>query len=246
MNNVIDRVQDRRQDVARVESPFDGWPATHFLRAAHGGLAGIVIEPVVLTPVPAKFATFLGFVSIFGTMAGCLALVAAARDPAPYWWLLAIALPLMLGVPVRALCRQLFRQRCRLVFTPEHFSVQRGAGRSVLYDRQEAHRFRLDARHRKARKEAERHQKIAMQAQMNRRVASPEKYYTECLHLMIDYRGQPRKVMEIMGQEEALLVLARVKLVDEVMERLVAMGDVAAKGAQSEWDDMPGKIPEKV
>jgi hypothetical protein len=155
-----------------------------------------------------------------------------------------VALPLGLGVPVRALCRRVLRKRCRLVFTPEHFAIG-GAGRTVLYDRQEAHRFRLDARHRKARKEAERHQRMATQAQMNRRVANPEKFHTDCLHLMLDYRSQPRKLMEIMGQEEALLVLARVKLADEVMERLVAMGHVTSKGAQSEWDDMPGKIPEK-
>ena len=245
MSNVIDRVQGRRQDVARVESPFDGWPATHFLRAANGGLAGIVIEAEVLTPLRAKFATFVGFASVFATMP--TALGTAYESAAEwYWWYLAVALPLMLGGPVRGLCRRFFRERCRLVFTPEHFAVQRGAGRSVLRDRQEPHRFRLDARHSKARKEAERHQRIVMQAQMNRRVASPEKYQTDCFHLVVDYRGQPRKMMEIMGQEEALLVLARVKLADEVMERVIAMGNVTTKGAQSEWDDMPGKIPEKV
>lgn len=244
MSGLMNRREDRRQEVARVESPFDGEPVTRAFRAADGALAGIVIEPVVLTPLRAKFATFMGFASIFAMMAAALG-AAYASGAAWYWWYLAVALPLALGLPARALWRLLLRKRCRLVFTPEHFAVQ-GADRTVLYDRQEAHRFRLDARHRKARVEAERHQRIAMRAQMNRRVANPEKYQTDCLHLMIDYRGQPRKLMEIMGQEEALLVLARVKLADEEMDRAMAMSNVTTKGAQSEWDDMPGKIPEKV
>lgn len=245
MSGLTDRNETRRQDVARVESPFDGWPTTRFMRAANGGIAGIIIEPVVMTPLRAKFAQFLAFASTFTTMAVALG-TAYASDAEWYWWYMALGAPIILAGILHEIYRIVFQARCRLVFTPEHFAVQRGGGRTVLYDRQEPHRFRLDARHANAREEAERHEKLVMQARMRGRFVRPVKYHTDCLHLMLDYHGQPRKVMEIMGQEEALLVLARVKLVDEFMERMMAMGNATAKGAQSDWDDMPGKIPAKV
>ena len=245
MGIVTDRVKDRRDDTAQVTSPFDGWPATRFIKDASGDLAGIVIEPVVLTPLRAKLAKFLAFVSTFAAMAAGLG-TAYATGAAWYWWYLSFGVPVIFAAILHEVYRVVLSEHCRLIFTPTRLTVQRGLGRIARYDREQPHRFRLDARHWKAREEAERHERIKMRAQMNRRVARPEKYHTDCLHLMLDYRGQPRTLMEIMGQEEALLVLARVKLVDEVMDRITAMADIAAKGAQAEWDDMPGKIPEKV
>jgi hypothetical protein len=52
--------------------------------------------------------------------------------------------------------------------------------------------------------------------------------------------------MEIMGREDAVRVLGRINQVEAHMERIAAMGAIPTGGPQLEWDDMPGKIPEKV
>jgi hypothetical protein len=227
-------------------SPFDGKPLTHMIKSSGGGLAAVVIEPVVLTPLRAKFADFLGGVSAFALMGLSLALVDLCDRPAGYWWFIALLWPWPFTVLLQKCWRILLRRRSVLMFTTGQFSVRHGEGRTTVYDREIPHRFRLDNRHEKARKEAERHEVIQARAGAKGMIIRKTKYQRETLHLMIDYRGQPRKVMEIMGQDDALLVLARVKAIDEVMDELVKMGRALTKGPKSEWDDMPGKIPTTV
>lgn len=231
---------------AEFVSPFDGEPLTHMIRSNAGGLAAVVIEPVVLTPLRGKFADFLGVMSAIALTGLSLGLVNLLNRPAVYWWFFAAALPWIFVVLLQKGWRHILHKRSVLMFTPGQFSVRNGAQRTVVYDREVQHRFRLETRHKKARDEAERHELIQARAGAKGMIIRKTKYQRETLHLMIDYRGQPRKVMEIMGQDDALLVLARVKAVDEVMDELIKMGHALAKGPKSEWDDMAGAIPEKV
>ena len=231
---------------AEFVSPFDGEPLTHMVRSNAGGLAAVVIEPVVLTPLRAKFADFLAVVSGFALSGLSLGFVSLLDRPAAYWWFLAPLLPWIFVVPLQKGWRSILRKRSVLMFTAGQFSVRNGTQRTLVYDREVQHRFRLETRHKKARDEAERHELVQARAGAKGMIIRKTKYQRETLHLMIDYRGQPRKVMEIMGQEDALLVLARVKAVDEVMDELIKMGHALAKGPKSEWDDMAGAIPEKV
>jgi hypothetical protein len=240
------RASPQPDDAAEFVLPFDGEPLTHMVRGATGGLAAIVIEPVVLTPLRAKFADFLGGASAFALMVLSFGFLDLVHRPAPYWWFVAAGWPWLLVSPIQKRLRDRLRRRSVLMFTASEFSVRHGAGKTTVYDREIQHRFRLDPRHKKARKEAEQHELIEARAGAKGQIIRKTRYHRETLHLMIDYRGQPRKVMEIMGQDDALLVWARVKAVDEEMDKLVKMGHALAKGPKSEWDDMAGAIPDKV
>ena len=142
--------------------------------------------------------------------------------------------------------RRLLHKTYVLTFTPEHFLVQNGKNKAEVFDRQQQHGFRLEARHPKALKEAEKYQNAETRARMRGEVISKTKYHCDALHLILDYSGQPRKIMEIMGLEKADRMLRRVGLVDEMMEQILAMGDVVSSGPQGQWDDMAGAIPEEV
>jgi hypothetical protein len=240
------REPEGRVVTGRVVSAFDGFPATKILKSPQGGVAGAVVAPVVLTPLRARCADLLALAGIFPLIALSLSLVALMSEGAPYLWVLAVALPMMSGVLMQMGYRRLFRKRTVLMFTPENFVVRHGSGKAAVYDREEPHRFRLDNRHEKARREAERHEIMQARAQMKGRVVRGTKYHRETFHLVLDYGNQPHKLMEIMGQEQAMLVLGRVKAVDELMEKAAAMGDALTTGPRTEWDDMAGTIPEKV
>jgi hypothetical protein len=249
LRTMRDRARTRR--AARVHesefvSPFDGKPRTRMVEGKDGGIAAVVIEPVILTPFRAKVADFLGGVSAFALAGLSLGVVDLFHRPAWYVWALPALWVWPFCVDIQNVFRRFFFLPASLTFTPGQFSVRVGDGRTVVYDRLVPHRFRLDNRHRKAREEAERSELIEARARSRGRFIRKTKYYRETFHLVIDYRGQPKKVMELMGQDEAQLVLARVKTVDEVMDQVVKQGSALPKGPQSEWDDMAGKIPEKV
>lgn len=241
-----EREAERENKATQVISPYGGFPATYAIEGPKGGTAKVVVAPVVLTPLRAQFADSIGNVSTFALAAAGVGLVAMLNDPAPYWWGVAALGPWPFRELIRYGFRKLFRKRTILEFTPEHFVVHRRRGRMEVYDRQEQHRFRLDNRHEDARREARELEIKQERARMRGQVIRPEKYYGDTFHLIFDYGNQPHFVMDIMGQEEALWVLGRLKKVTELMEKVVAMGAMVAEGPKSEWDDMAGQIPEKV
>ena len=241
-----ERLAARERKASQVISPFAGFPATYAVEGPKGGAAKVVVAPVVLTPLRAQLADSFGNVSTFALAAAGVGLVALLNDPAPYWWAVAALGPWPFRELIRYGFRKLLRKRTILEFTPEHFVVRRRRGKVDVYDRQEQHRFRLDNRHEDARREARELEIKQERARMRGQVIRPEKYYGDTFHLMLDYGNQPRFIMEIMGQEEALWVLGRLKKVTELMEKVVAMGAMVAEGPKSDWDDMAGQIPEKV
>jgi hypothetical protein len=232
------------KDVAAQQaiSPLEGDPPAHILRDAKGAITRIIVEPVVLTPLRAKFADFLGGVSVLALSALGIGFVSVLDDPAPYCWLIAAVGPWPFTMLVQKAYRRLLRKRTVLEFTPEHFRVQ---GMRRPYNRLVPHQFRIHNEHKQAEKETERHEIIRERARMQGKVVRPTKYHCDTWYLYLVYGHKPHKLMEIMGKEEAEDIRGGLQAADEVMDEIVAMGELFNVGPSSEWDDMAGKIPEK-
>jgi hypothetical protein len=241
----VDRRMGRNQP-PRLISAFEGEPETAFTRDEQGNTMA-VIRARVLTPGRAKIADRLAPLASFGLFAGSLSAVAliAPRSGIPAW-LIAGIVPWFLTPVFQNVFRRKLREQTILAFTPAHLVVRTGRGAAEIHDRENPHRFRLETRHEAAITEAERHELAIERARLRGKVIRPVKYQRETQHLMIEHERYPRFIMEIMGREEAIRVLGRINQVEAHMERIAAMGDVPAGGPQVEWDDMPGKIPEKV
>jgi hypothetical protein len=210
-----------------------------------GGVAGVLVRPVVLTPPRAKGADFLGGASALALSVLSVGLVSLLNEPALYCWPIAA----LWSWPFTRLFQKIWRNSLKieaeLMFTPARLSVRVNGGAAVFYDRQTPHKFRMRL-HEKAKDEAERDELIEAKARSRGNFIRRKKYYRDTYTLEFVDGRYPRHVLDIMGQREAERILARVGDVDDVMEQLVAMGDALAKGPQAQWDDMPGKIPEKV
>lgn len=244
-DHLRERRARRTETGPQIVSPFDGEPLTTMVTGRNGAVGGVLVQPFVLTPRRAKCADFLGGVSTVALTALSVGYVSLLNQPAPYAWVIAGLWAWPFIRLIQGAFRRLLRLPVALMFTPTHFSVKCGRGRPVVYDREEPHKFRLRP-HEKAKEEAERHEILETRARMRGRVIKERKYYRDTFTLELVYRTYPCAVLDVMGEREAVRILARVKDVDEVMDQIMAMGDAPAKGPQSEWDDMPGKIPERV
>lgn len=236
---------ERGETVLRQMSPFAGEPKTFFVRNQQAEVMGVV-TPHVLRPEDARLADNLGDFAPFALAGLGLAVVAMFNPSNVLPWVIALITPLPFAKLFQSGLRRLMRTTTKLAFTAEHFVVEDCRGKTYLFNRQEPHRFRLDHRHEAAREEAEKNEIAETKARMRGRVIRKKKYQSDTFHLMLDYCGYPHFVMEIMGIEDAKRVLARVKQVDEKMDRIALMGSMGESGPQSEWDDMAGAIPEKV
>lgn len=233
---------EREKKTMQVISTYEAFPTTYAVE----GTDKVVVAPLVLTPLRAKFADSIGNVSTFALAVAGVGLVALLNDPAPYWWAVAALGPWPFRELIRFGFRKLLRKRTILEFTPERFTVRRSRRKVEVYDRRERLRFRVDNRHEDARREARELEIKQERARMRGLVIRPEKYYGDTFHLTFEYGDQALFIMEIMGQDYANLVRGRLKKVTEEMDKVVAMGAMFVEGPKSEWDDMAGQIPDKV
>ncbi|MBN8995407.1 MAG: hypothetical protein J0H94_09280 [Rhizobiales bacterium] len=234
-----------RNQAPRMISAFDGEPETGFTRDDAGNIMAVV-RPRVLTPRRAKIADALGPLTSFTLWSLSLLTVAAIPHAHFAVWGAAAIIPWAMKPLFQSHWRRKLRLQSTLVFTESHLVVRSGRGAPRIFDRENAHRFRLETRHAAAESETEAHEIAIERARLARKVSRPRKYYRDTLHLMIEHERYPRFVMEIMGREDAVRVLGRINQVEAHMERIAAMGAIPTGGPQLEWDDMPGKIPEKV
>jgi hypothetical protein len=244
-HGLADHIRERCAAEPEAVARFDGEPFTRMVMGRDGGVAGVLVRPAVLTPVRAKWGDFLGVVSVLSLSAVGVGFVSLLNEPALYWWPVAA----MGSWPFTRLLQKSWRDYLRieaeLMFTPARFSVRVNGAAVVFHDRQTPHKFRMRL-HERAKDEAERDELIEAKARSRGNFIRRKKYYRDTYTLEFVDGRYPRPVLDIMGQREAERILARVSDVDDVMEQLVAMGDALAKGPEAEWDDMPGKIPEKV
>jgi len=240
-----ERARHTAQKALRPISPYAKGPKTVFLRDERGNPMAVV-APQVLTPKRAKWADALGGLTAWAGSALAVTIVANSAQPHPLLWPAAVFVPFFFVALYRRGWRRVLRKSIPVIFTTERFIVKNAEGGGYVYDRQEPHKFFWDGEHEAARKEAEENGLAEMRARMRGQVIAKPKYQSETFHLYLNYRGYPYFVMEIMGREAARDVLARLNQVDAEMDEAVAMGAMAGSGPQSEWDDMAGKIPEKV
>jgi hypothetical protein len=241
------RIESRmlRNKTARMISAFAGEPETSFARDDAGNVMAIV-RPRVLTPLRAKIADALAPMTTVGVFVSSVTVVANVHHAGAASWIAACVVPWVLTPLFRRLWRHRLRRESTLVFTAAHLVVRNGRAAPEIHDRENPHRFRLETQHAAAEREAEAHEIAIERARLARKVVRPRKYHRETLHLVIEHERYPRLITEIMGRENAVRVLGRIKQVEAYMERVAAMGAMATGGPQVEWDDMPGKIPEKV
>lgn len=238
----LKHMKDNRIATQQAISPLEGEPPTRVLRNVNGAITRIIVEPLVLTPLRAKCADFLGTVSVVLLTVLCGWVVSMFDHPSPWWWLVCLA-PWPFTALLHKAYRRLLRKRTVFEFTPEHFRMR---GMQRPYDRQVPHQFCIHNQHKQAEKEAERHEIIRERARMQGKVVRPTKYHRDTWYLYLVYGHKPHKLMEIMGREEAEEVRGGLQAADEVMDEVVAMGELFTVGPKSEWDDMAGKIPEKI
>ncbi len=237
--------RERRAAEPEAVARFDGEPFTRMVMGRDGGVAGVLVRPAVLTPLRAKWADFLGGVSVIALSVLGVGFVSLLSEPELYWWPVAAMGSWPFTRLLQKAWRHQFKVEAELMFTPARFSVRVNGGAAVFHDRQTPHRFRMRL-HEKAKDEAERDEMIEAKARSRGNFIRRKKYYRDTYTLEFVDGHYPRTVMHIMGQREAERILARVSDVDDAMEQLMAMGDAIAKGPEAQWDDMPGKIPEKV
>jgi hypothetical protein len=242
--NQMERRMSRNQ-TPKVISTFDGEPETRFTRDDAGNVMAVV-RPRVLTPFRAKVADALAPLTSFSLFVTSVLVVASLPGAGAVSWIVATLGPWLMIPLFQRHWRRRLRRQSTLVFTAAHLVVRNGRAAPEIHDRENAHRFRLETRHTAAEREAEAHEIAVERARLNRKVVRPRKYHRETLHLMIEHDRYPRFVMEIMGREDAVRVLGRINQVEAHMERIAALGAMPMGGPQLEWDDMPGKIPEKV
>lgn len=236
----------KRDDAApRVISALDGWPETKMVRGEDGAVRFIRIRANVQTAKGARRVDFLQSLIGFTLMIACLAFAILAGLPF-YTWALMPFVPLFFMKRVRRALWRRLKKTTELAFGEDKILIRLPDGETVALGRHEITSFRLRP-HDKAKEEAEANELAETRARARGRIERKAKYYQDTFTLEAAVGGSyPWDLMEIFGERDAVHVLARVKQVNELMDQIMAMGEVAGERAAAEWDDMAGAIPEKV
>ncbi|MGE3147794.1 MAG: hypothetical protein AB7K04_01885 [Pseudorhodoplanes sp.] len=214
----------------RMISRFEGPPETFFAHDGAGDPVAIV-RPRVLTPARAKIADSLAPLTSLGVCALSFWVLCRFPHVQGMAWVGAALAPWFFAPLFKRLWRGRLRRTITLLFTESHFAVQIGRGAPVVHDRENPHRFRLEARHEAALKEAERHEIAIERARIGGKVIRPPKYQQETRHLLIEHETYGRFVTEIMGRLDGERVLGR-RLRDVI--RLIRSGKL--RGDRETWD----------
>lgn len=226
-------------------SPLKGRPFTR-TKTARDGSPIIVVRPQELTPLRAKVADFLGGASALGLLYAAFehlqALQQALLTTQDVTMGVAIGGPLLMFPILKTIYRWFMCKETRVIFTPTEFRVRRYMGFGWRkYDRQIGHKFALIP-HDKTQTEQDQHEYARRKAQQSGQVIKKTRYYGESFHLIFEYLGQRHDVMTIYGQKQALRVLSRMKICDEMMDMALGKGDGGALTPQEQWSDQPGGI----
>lgn len=226
---------------AKPRSPFAGFPATRQHKDKGGNLT-FTVTPLVLTPLRARAADFLGGVSAAALLIGGVYVVSHLPGATGGHWLASLLAPWLGYHLFKAIWRYLLRKETRIVLTADEFRVWTWRGWKI-FDRQIPHKFAA-IRHDKTVAERERNELEIRKAQAAGKIISKTRYYGESFHLSYEYLDQRNDVMTIFGQKEARAVRDRLKAIDEVLNAAMRKGDGIALDPEQEWNDQPGEIPQ--
>lgn len=230
---------NNHKDRDRVVFPFAGEPAT--TQFTEDGQPGFKVTAKFLTPGRRRLADLLGLGVCLSICAAAITAMSPEASDQPFWaWPLATVAPLFFRRQVSDLFATTLRTTTRIVFTKKRIRVRRGLRRQS-FDRALPHRFLMLA-HDRALDERERHEfaaRIAQQGQLVRK----KKYYGDSYHIVLEYLGQRNDLLTVYGRKEALAILARLKAVDEAVDRHAATGAQTLFTPRDEWAEQPGGIP---
>ena len=219
--------------------PFDGNPPTMEVTDGNGN-PEFRVDARVLTPLCAKAADKLGALSTFGGSVAAF-LTAANHDYPPLILLAAIAV-WSLQPLLQKLWREALRRKVELVITKDEFRFRR-LFRWISFDRALEHGFALVV-HDRAREERDRNELEMMNAQQQRKVAQPKRYYQDSYHLTYQLLRQRNDITDIYGLPEARAMLARLRAIEDTINARARRSDGSPSKPGDQWFDGPGPIPD--
>lgn len=222
-----------------LEFPFAGEPAT--TQFVESGEPGFKVTAKSLTPGRRRLADLLGLGACLSICASAIASMSPEAAAQPFWaWPIAAFGPLFFKRQAANLFAAPLKTTTEVVFTKKLIRVRRGLRRQS-FDRALPHRFLMLA-HDRALDERERHEfaaRIAQQGQLVRK----KKYYGHSYHIVLEYLGQRNDLLTVYGRKDALAILARLKAVDETVDRQAITGEQTLFRPRDEWAEQPGGIP---
>lgn len=225
----------------KVLSPFAGKPATWQV-ADHNGAPAFRVEPRVLTPLRASVVSLLTKLGGLAAVLYGLVSVVSAHNPTLGMLAGAMAAAAFGTVVLNRALDSLFRKRVRLMLTADRFSVRTLFGWKH-YNRELPHRFALFP-HDWTQAERAQQEYQMQQAQLAGKPVRKQSLYGNSFHVSFDYLGQRDDFMTIYGEKEAVAVVARLKVCDDVLDALSRHGQGTPLTPEGEWGDQPGAIPE--
>ena len=181
-------------------SPFDGKPTTTETKDEQG-LSTYTVTLSAMTPFRARIADKLALGASIATGIGAIRLAFELTDPTTAEVLALLATPLPAYWAVLFVLYHLMQKSVRVVFTPEHFVIERLV-RSKRFDRNLPHGFTLHV-HDHARREEE---KLVYREGMRRKFRWPwpaKRYLGHSYHLSFEYLDQRNDIMTVYRRKHA-------------------------------------------
>lgn len=225
----------------RIRHPLETKPRT-VERADRNGRPVFEITPRVMTPLRVKLAEGVGCITTIATiLLGAVGLSAVPGLLGHLAFPVALILGAMTGPLQRIAWRHILKKKKQIVISADHFSVKTILGWKH-FDRHVEHGFVLYP-HEQRTNELMRIEYRKAEAALNRQVYRPVRCYSDSFHLVFEYLGQPIKIVDIFGEEDARKVMNRIIACEKLIEGSRGHGKGTALEAKGDWKRGAGELP---
>jgi hypothetical protein len=143
--------------------------------------------------------------------------------------------------PLRLFFRAASHEVATVRFTEKTIELEMGA-KSRSFERDHSHRFVL-LEHDRTRSENDELDYLRQRASKDGQPRRITRYFSNAYIVAFEYLGQRFDIAEVMGRKEAMAILARLNLCDEMMKSVVSTRPGVVLKPEDEWDELPGGLP---
>lgn len=224
----------------KTRSPFAGKPRTIELRDKNGNLTGFRIYARHIGPIRAQAADITAKLSALGLLVAGLHRLGAQPPGSDLELAVTLLVPLAAWPIFRIGWRWALRTT-KVIEIREDVLRINGLFGWTPYNRHLIESYAL-VPHRRADKESEANQVRAQKLAQKGKFKVLPKYFQESWHVYFVYAGQPIRLMDVYGHEEAQRIQTRLRACDVFMDAQASPGSGPASDPEDDWARAPGGI----